>query len=167
LALLAETTGGPSLALVVSATAILACLGTLNGWLLLAGRIPVAAAEDGLFPAALGRIHPRFRTPAFGLVLAAAIATGMLFLLLFEEFLDAFDFVVYLALVLTLVPHLLAAAADWRFASGAGRVAPTLAIAFVVFAIVGCGAEAIGWSALLVVFGIVLHVARARRASRG
>lgn len=171
LALLAERTGGPWLALVVAITAVVACLGTLNGWILMAGRIPVAAAQDGLFFARLARVHPRFRTPATGLVVGAAITSAMLVLLLREEFLVAFDFVVYLALFLTLVPHLFAAAADWKLGAGRQRATAATAFAFVAFAIYGCGDVASGWGLALVVLGLPLYVllrrerdARARRA---
>jgi APA family basic amino acid/polyamine antiporter len=163
LALLAAETCGRELGLAVSVTAVIACLGTLNGWLLLAGRIPLAAAQDGLFPAALARVHPRYRTPAAGLVVAAAIASATLALLLVQDFLDVFGFVVNLALVLTLVPHLLAAAAEWKFARGAARASAGAAAAFVLFAIAGCGLEALGWSALLAALGWPVYRALRRK----
>ncbi len=163
LALLAESTGGTGLALVVVVTAILACLGTLNGWILMAGRIPVAAAQDGLFFAPLGRIHPRFRTPAFGLVAGAVVASATLLLLLREEFLDAFGFVVNLALFLTLVPHLFAAAADWKLGLGRTRIPGALAFLFVAFTIYGCGLEAAAWGLLLVALGLPVFLVLRRR----
>jgi len=158
LALLAEKTGGSGLALVVAITAVIACLGTLNGWLLMAGRIPVAAAQDGVFFGPLARIHPRFRTPAMGLVVGALITSAMLVLLLREEFLDAFGFIVYLALFLTLVPHLLAAAADWKLGRGRQRVTAAVAFVFVAFTIYGCGPIAAGWGLALTALGLPLFV---------
>lgn len=163
LALLAEKTGGEGLALFVAGTAVVACLGTLNGWILMAGRIPVAAAQDGLFFQPLARIHPRFRTPAFGLVVGAVIASAMLLMLLREEFLDAFGFVVNLALFLTLVPHFLAAAADWKLGEGRGRVTAAIAGLFVGFTIVGCGLVAAQWGLLLVALGIPFFLVFRRR----
>jgi len=157
LALLAQTTGGSALALAVSVTAVVACLGTLNGWILMAGRIPVAAAQDGLFFEPLARIHPRFHTPAVGLVVGAAIASAVLLLLLREEFLDAFNFIVFLALFLTLVPHLLAAAAYWKLGRGKQRITAAIAFAFVAFAIYGCGLTAAQWGLALVALGLPFH----------
>ncbi len=167
LALLVEKTGGRGLATFVAVTAIVACLGTLNGWILMAGRIPVAAAQDGLFFRSLAHVHPRFRTPAFGLVVGAGIASATLVLLLREEFLDAFEFVVYLALFLTLIPHLFAAAADWKLGRGRTRVTAAIAFAFVAFTIYGCGAVAAGWGLALVALGLPFYFfLRGRLAAR-
>jgi len=47
---------------------------TLNGSILAGSRIPYATAREGLFPAALAAVHPRFRTPAVSLVGQAIIA---------------------------------------------------------------------------------------------
>jgi len=47
---------------------------TLNGSILSGSRVPFAAARDGLFPQALARLHPRFRSPAIAILTQAAIA---------------------------------------------------------------------------------------------
>jgi basic amino acid/polyamine antiporter, APA family len=47
---------------------------TLNGSILAGSRIPFATAREGLFPAALGQLNPRFHTPAIALVAQAVIA---------------------------------------------------------------------------------------------
>jgi APA family basic amino acid/polyamine antiporter len=47
---------------------------TLNGSILAGSRIPYATAREGLFPAALAAVHPRFHTPSVALVGQAIIA---------------------------------------------------------------------------------------------
>ena len=47
---------------------------TLNGSILAGSRIPYATAREGLFPAGLGAVNPRFHTPAVSLVWQAVIA---------------------------------------------------------------------------------------------
>jgi len=47
---------------------------TLNGSILAGSRIPYATAREGLFPAGLGAVNPRFHTPAVSLVWQAMIA---------------------------------------------------------------------------------------------
>jgi APA family basic amino acid/polyamine antiporter len=47
---------------------------TLNGSVLAGSRIPYATAREGLFPAGLGAVNPRFHTPAVSLVWQAIIA---------------------------------------------------------------------------------------------
>lgn len=46
----------------------------INGSILSGSRIPFAQARDGLFPEALARIHPRFRTPAVAIIAQAVVA---------------------------------------------------------------------------------------------
>ena len=43
----------------IAGGAVIACLGALNGWVLLQGQIPMAPARDGLFPAILARTSRR------------------------------------------------------------------------------------------------------------
>jgi APA family basic amino acid/polyamine antiporter len=47
---------------------------TLNGSILAGSRVPYATAREGLFPAGLGAVNPRFHTPAVSLVWQAVIA---------------------------------------------------------------------------------------------
>lgn len=52
----------------VSLVVLLSITGALNGCILTAARVPFAQARDGLFFSRFGRIHPRFQTPAFAIV---------------------------------------------------------------------------------------------------
>ena len=61
---------------VIAAVAMVSTLGALNGWILLQGRVPLAAAEDGLFPRAFARVHGKRRTPVFGLVASSVLRHG-------------------------------------------------------------------------------------------
>jgi len=54
----------------VSITALLSITGAVNGCILTAARLPFAQARDGLFFSRFGRIHPRFETPGFAIVLS-------------------------------------------------------------------------------------------------
>ena len=47
----------------VALGAAVSCLGALNGWTLVAGQLPMAVADDGLFPRVFGRLCGR-GTPA-------------------------------------------------------------------------------------------------------
>jgi len=50
---------------------LISTIGSLNGVILSAARVPYAAARDGLFFASFGRLGPRSRVPVFSLVLLA------------------------------------------------------------------------------------------------
>ncbi len=63
----------------VSITVLLSIIGAVNGCILTAARVPFAQAQDGLFFARFGRVHPRFRTPSFA-ILCGGIWTAVLVL---------------------------------------------------------------------------------------
>lgn len=68
-AALAERTMGSTGALLVSLTVLISIVGAINGCILTAARIPFAQAQDGLFFRRFGRVHPRFETPGFAIVI--------------------------------------------------------------------------------------------------
>ena len=82
---------------VIAAVAMISTLGALNGWILLRGRVPLAAAEDGLFPSAFAKVHGERRTPVFGLVVSSVLATALVLMNYTKGLLDAFEFVILLA----------------------------------------------------------------------
>lgn len=171
IALVAEQLFGPWGGTVIGVAAVAAALGTLNGWVLMSGRIPLSAAADGLFFRPLAAIHPRFGTPAVALVVGAAVASGMLVFYFSQTLLNVFNFVVLLAVLLTLLPHLFAVAAEFvlagrRTTDGApgegtrrgSRVIAAIAFLFVLFTIYGVGVRVILWGLTLLLAGIPLYL---------
>ena len=61
---------------IVGIAVMLSSLGALNGWTLLMGQVPMAAAHDRLFPALFGRVSSR-GVPAVGIMLSAVLATAL------------------------------------------------------------------------------------------
>ena len=62
---------GAGSALLLSLAVTAAAVGCASAGLVPAPRIVYALAKDGLFPKAFARVHPRFRTPSFGIVVQA------------------------------------------------------------------------------------------------
>jgi len=172
IALVAERALGTAGAAVVGVAAIAAGLGTLNGWVLMVGRIPVGAARDGVFFRALARVHPRFGTPHVALVAGTAVSSAMLLLYFRKSLLGVFQTIVLLSVLTTLVPHLFAAAAELvlsrrgaytpRERHRAMIVAP-LAFAFLAYAVYGVGAEIAAMGAALMLAGVPLYAFFRRR----
>ena len=168
LALAVERAVGPAGGIAISVTAVVAGLGTLNGWVLMVGRIPLSASADGIFFRRLATIHPRFGTPHVALVAGTAISSAMLLLYFSKTLLGVFNFVVLLSVLTTLLPHLYTAAAELLLArrdrarySPAERrraqvVAP-IAFAFVLYTIYGVGAQVVLWGVLVVLLGVPLY----------
>jgi basic amino acid/polyamine antiporter, APA family len=73
----AQVTLGGAGAALVAATIMISTLGSNNGIVLTAARIPYAMARDGLLPRVLAGVHPRFVTPVPALVVQGIVAIGL------------------------------------------------------------------------------------------
>ena len=163
---------------IIGAGATVACYGALNGWVLLSGQMPRAAALDGLMPAAFERLTAR-GTPTIGLVISSVIASVLIAMNYTRGLVHAFTFLILLATLATLVPYLFSSmtglimALRERFgADGSGGSAPVgrmavsvLAFGFSLWAVVGAGYETVFWGFLLLVAGIPVYVAMRWRAA--
>ena len=73
----AQVTLGRAGAGLVAVAIMISTLGSNNGIVLTAARIPYAMARDGLLPRALARVDPRFVTPVTSLVVQGVIAIAL------------------------------------------------------------------------------------------
>ena len=55
-----------------------ACVANVVTWSLGANRVAAVAAEEGMLPETLGRLHPRFKTPHLAFVWMGIVSTGLL-----------------------------------------------------------------------------------------
>jgi len=67
-----EILAGPRGRLFVSALILCSIFGALNGTILTGPRAYFAMARDGVFFSSVGRVHPRFHTPAVAVLLQGA-----------------------------------------------------------------------------------------------
>jgi APA family basic amino acid/polyamine antiporter len=154
---------------VIALVALVSTFGALNGWIMLQGRVPLAAAEDGMFPAAFARVHGKRRTPVFGLVVSSALVSGLLLMNYTKGLADAFEFVILLATLTTLVPYAYSAAAQaylWLVEREAFQprklvrdtVVALLAFAYSVWAIAGAGDDIVTKGFVLMLAGVPVYV---------
>ncbi|HET8956779.1 MAG TPA: amino acid permease [Solirubrobacterales bacterium] len=154
---------------VIALVALFSTFGALNGWILLQGRVPLAAAEDGLFPEQFAKVHGERRTPVFGLVVSSVLVTGLMLMNYTKGLVDAFTFIILLATLTTLVPYAYSAAAQAhlyfteREIFERGRfvrdtVIAALAFAYSVWAITGSGKDIIAKGFVLLLAGIPVYV---------
>lgn len=153
----------------IALVAMVSAFGCLNGWILLQGRIPLAAAEDGLFPAVFARVSGARRTPVVGLVVSSVLVSGLMLLNYTQGLVQQFNFVILLATLTTLVPYAYTAAAQlvmlfadrerFQVRSFALHAAiALLAFAYSVWAIVGAGTDVIAKGFVLLMAGIPVYV---------
>jgi glutamate:GABA antiporter len=55
-----------------------ACIANIVTWSLGANRVAAVAAEEGMLPEAIGRLHPRFQTPHVAFVAMGLVSTALL-----------------------------------------------------------------------------------------
>lgn len=151
---------GPGAGVAFGVAAAIACYGALNGWVLLQGQVPLAAARDGLFPA-LFAWPGTGRAPVAGLLLSSTLASGLVLANYQQDLVGLFTFVLLLATAATLLPFLLCAAAYLRLERGAGprprRVVAAGALLFSIAALFATGLEALAWGTALVAAGLPLY----------
>ena len=158
----------------VALGAVVSTFGTLNGFTLLSGQVPAAAARDRVFPRELGRLSRR-GTPATALALSNALASALILLNFSGGMAAAFNFIILLAVMASLLPYALCALVELvlrlRGREGADReglpgVAALggLGFAYAFWTLYGAGPETVFWGFLLILAGVPLHVAQTWRA---
>ena len=71
-------TAGEALTLLLGIGFLYACIANVVTWSLGVNRVAAIAAEDAMLPAALGRLHPRYKTPHVAFVIMGWVATALL-----------------------------------------------------------------------------------------
>jgi APA family basic amino acid/polyamine antiporter len=157
----------------ISAGAIIAAIGALNGWVMMQGQVPMAAARDGLLPEALGRVN-KHGVPGLALVISSALVSLLVLLNFGHGLVGAFHVIILIGTMTTLVPYLLCAAGlmqlmvDRRGEFPAGLLAlvaiASVAFVFSIWALYGSGMEAVFWGFLVLVSGIPIYTWRKWRS---
>ncbi|HEU4991590.1 MAG TPA: amino acid permease [Luteimonas sp.] len=147
---------GPAAALGVAALAAVSTFGAVNGWVLVCAQVPLAAANDGLFPRRFARVDGN-GTPVFGVVVGTALASAMVIANYSRSLVQLFTFVLLLATAAILLPYAASSAAWLRCGGREGRVVALLALAYSLYAILGAGAEALAWGAVLLLAGVPVY----------
>src|SRR5882724_1409434 len=141
--------------------------GALNGWILLQGELPRAMAIRGEFPGIFARESAR-GTPGFALCFGSALASLLILANYQKSMASIFTFMILLSTTACLVMYALCSAAllrlQWigqlraaRKGSAALAIVGVMATAYSLWAIIGAGAEAVGWGAALLCLGVPLY----------
>ncbi|MCA1371784.1 amino acid permease [Bradyrhizobium sp. BRP14] len=164
---------GPAGELAISLAVVLSSIGALNGWTLLMGQVPMAAARDGLFPEFFSRLSSR-NVPATGIVVSAVLATALVLVQAAgsEGFSSIYRLFVGLSTMTAVVPYAFCALAgslvSARVSNGKHMPRVTaielVAFAFAMFTLYGCGAEPVLFGLILLLLGIPVFIWQRRRA---
>lgn len=157
----------------VAGGAVIACLGALNGWVLLQGQIPVAPARDGLFPESLGKLNKN-GAPANGLLSSGLLVTALVMVDGHGELVEVFNVIILLGTMTGVVPYAFCTAALLQLLavkpeSFSPRSRPQvlaigcLGFLYSLWALYGTGQQAIFWGFLVFMAGIPMYTWRQYR----
>ncbi len=152
----------------ITICALFATFGALNGWILLQGQVPFAAARDGVFPKPFQR-QTRSGAPWVGLVVSSVLVSALVFMNYNASLVDQFTFIILLATLTTLVPYAFSAAAEvMLFITDRERFSmprlakdttiAALAFAYSVWTIAGSGYQVVFRGFMLLMAGIPVYV---------
>ena len=161
----AATIWGEPARYLVAIGAIISTFGALNGWILMQGQVPLAAANDDLFPTFFKQLN-QHKSPAKGILFSSVLVSLLMVLNYSEGFIEAFEFMILLATLTVLVPYLFSTATyllfhlqppqidqnKWSWSIG------LLGFIFSLLAVVGSGEEVVFWGFLLLMGGIPFYV---------
>lgn len=167
LAFLAERAMGPVGRSLIAGGALISIIGVLNGWLLVTGRLPFAAARMGVAPRWLGDLHARWRTPAKSLIFSSALTSFFGFSYFSRTLLEAYNLVALAATATALVTIGLTCAAHLRLTHREravfddrhrriGSIYAVIGLLVVVLMIGGSGFTIVGFTALMVLLPLPL-----------
>ena len=150
---------------IIAAGAVISCFGALNGWILLQGQIPRAAAKDNLFPKPLAVLSAR-HTPDRALIVSALMMTALLTLTIHQGLVAQFTFIIKMAVLATVIPYLLTTVAQMVLAqrgeagkvSGWQMVVACLAFLYSFWAIIGSDMDTVYYGILLIFASMPLYV---------
>lgn len=151
----------------VAGGAIISTFGALNGWILIQGQMPLAAATDKLLPTAFGKLN-RFGVPAFSIIGSSVLITILLVMKFTSSLAEMFESVILLSTMTVLVAYLLSMAAFMviavRISKGKSYYQNiTLALVgfgYSMWALVGAGEQAVYWGIISVFAGVPLFAYR-------
>ena len=150
---------GPWAAGFVAFGALVSTAGSLNGNILVAGQMPMAAALDGLAPERLARRN-KGNAPVFSLILSSILASLLLGFNFTGSLIEAFTFLISISTLCVLAPYGISALAElkhsWRSARGWALVAG-LTLAYIILAASGSGWGVLLWGLILMLAGVPLY----------
>jgi APA family basic amino acid/polyamine antiporter len=91
---------------IISVFALLACLGTLNAWVLASGQVAMASSKEGLFPAIFSKTN-RFGSPYMSLLISLYAIVPILFLTMCPSILTQLNYIIDVSVLTFVIIYLL------------------------------------------------------------
>ena len=158
--------GGDFAGYFVAAGAAISGMGALNGWILLSGQLPMATAQDTMFPRVFKRENSS-GAPYIGLLIGSSLTSILVLMNLTDGLVEAFTFLLNITVLTVLVPYLFVSAAyiivviekNLHFNNAIKTFTlGTLGGTYSLWAIFGSGSNTVYYGFLLLLAGIPFYV---------
>lgn len=149
----------------VAGGAVISTFGALNGWILMQGQIPAAAAVDKLFPSVL-KTENKFGSPYISIIAGSVFVSFLLLMNFSRSLADTYQFIILLSTMTVLVPYLFSAVSfailavrtkQLKWNSATKLTIALLAFGYSMWAVGGSGQETVYWGFLLLMAGVPLY----------
>lgn len=147
----------------VAVGAIVSIIGAMNGQILAASQMPMAAARDKLFLLSFAKMSKN-ATPYFSLLALGVISSVLLIMNYTKGLRGAFEYLLVLSTLSLLIPYAFSSVAEMVLLKKIGKSVPfkTIALSLASFAfsfwvIFGSGADTVYWGFLLLLVGMPIY----------
>jgi arginine:agmatine antiporter len=161
----------------VSFCAVIACLGSLNGWVLTTGQVSKAAADDGMFPKIFSETN-KYGTPFKGMILTGVLMTFLGYMTISPDLAGQFQIITLLCVFTNVVPYIMSVAGIYPIMKAANvpageyRKYGLIALAAIVYSfyvLAGSGHDIVFYGSLTMLlsipmFAVMAHGVKVRRA---
>lgn len=158
--------GGEYTGYFVAVGAAISAIGALNGWILIAGQLPMATAKDNMFPRVFKKQNDN-EAPYLGLIIGSVLSSIIMLMNFSEGLVDQFEFIALLTTLTALIPYLFVAAAYVIISINKGVflnnkfkiiLLSILGFAYSFWAIYGSGSDTVFYGFLLLLAGVPFYV---------
>lgn len=148
---------------VVVSGAVISCLGCMNGWILLQGLVPMAAARENLFFKPFLKIN-KYGAPAYGLVISSLLISLVLMLTVSSDLVKQYNTIIALNVLSIVIVYLYTPVAQLMMykkkvfsLSKKSITIAVLAICFSFFVALGGSMEQLAYFSLFILVSIPLY----------
>lgn len=151
----------------VAGGAVVSTFGALNGWILIQGQMPFAAARDHLFPKIFAKENKN-GTPVVGILVSSVLVSFLMSMNFSKSLANTYTFALLLSTLTSLVAYLFSVISFVMIESrqhgmslrtnGGKMLVALLAFLYSMWAVIGSGQETVYWGFILLMAGLPFYV---------
>ena len=155
----------PTIGMVVTGLAVIACIGSLLGWQFTNAQVSKSAADDRLFPSVFSKLS-KDDAPIAGMLIMLVLELLLASMTISPNLLKQFNMLLNLAVFINMVPYVLSmtglqvmlqrsqvSATEYRIAS----IVSTLAVLYSIYGVYSCGVEAVFGGTIITMIGYIFY----------